>query len=61
MLSQHPIQDEAIEAEPQLGTHLGSCLGSQLVLLRKFSYFPQQNNSYSPENQLIFHPFSFAE
>ncbi len=36
-------------------------LRNQLVLLRKFTYFPQQNNSYSPENQLIFRPFSFAE
>ena len=37
------------------------CLGNQLVLLWKFTYFPQQNNSYSPENQLIFLPISFAE
>ena len=36
-------------------------LRNQLVLLRKFTYFPQQNNSYSPENQLIFLPISFAE
>ena len=35
-------------------------LRNQLVLLRKFTYFPQQNNSYSPENQLIFLLFSFA-
>ena len=68
MLSQHPIQDEAIEAEPQL-VHIWVVarqtnlfyLRNQLVLFRKFTYFPQQNNSYSPENQLIFRPFSFAE